>query len=228
MGLDFVERFFKLTLDNVYRFACSLLFIVALVAWGRTQATSRIEQLGQSGSATSGVLSPVQQLAELLNWLAIPSAWLRPVGTWLADRGAVMGVVAVMILIVAVAFAAANDWRSRSGSTALLSVVIMIQVGYFALILIISLIVLAGLVLVTCLGAVFANRLGWSTPGLIGAAWEKVANVAMTLVLAAAYLLSPLGWLVSQETHNVRGTRWNPLYIEQAERHAPTGSVPVR
>ncbi|MGO2521875.1 MAG: hypothetical protein ACTH8F_17285 [Microbacterium sp.] len=225
MGLDFVERFFKLTLDNVYRFACSLLFVVALLAWGRTEYKSKIEQLAESSAGSSGILSPVEQLAELLNWLAIPSAWLVPVGDWLTDRDTVIGAVATMILMVAVAFAAANDWRSRSGSTALFSIVILIQVGQFARILTNVVIILAVFVLITWLVTFLASRMGWSKPGWTRMAWEKIANVGITLVLAAAYLLSPLGWLISQESHNLRGTSWNPLYIKQIEQRGPTGAV---
>lgn len=227
-GLDFVERFFKLTLDNVYRFTCSVLFIVALVAWRRAQSTSPIEQLAQSSSGSSGVLSPVEQLAELLNWLAIPSAWLAPVDDWLTERQAVAGVVAILVLMVAVAFAAANNWHSRSGSTALLSIVILIQSGQLARVLIAAAIILACLILITGLAIFLASRLGWSFPGWLGTAWEKTGHVAVTLALAAAYLVSPLGWLISQEPYNLRGTRWNPLYIEQVERHGPMGATPRR
>jgi len=227
MGLDFVERFFKLTLDNVYRFACSFLFVVALVSWGRTRSSTPIEYLWQNQSWFPGVLTPTEQLAEVLNWLAIPSAWLTPVGNWLTDRDAVVGAIATMTLMVAVAFASANDWRSRSGSIALLSVVVLIQVGRFTQVAMIVSIALFGLALFTGLAAQTAYRRGQREPRWTKTAWEKIGNVAMTVGLAAAYLLSPLGWLVSQESqsHNVRGTLWNPLYVEQVERRRPTGAI---
>ncbi|MFJ3472531.1 hypothetical protein ACIPJ1_06310 [Microbacterium maritypicum] len=209
MGLDFVERFFKLTLDNVYRFTCSLLFGVALFAYAADVA-------------------PATQLAGLLDWLAIPSAWLNAVGSWLDQRQVVVGVVATLTLLVAIAFAATNDWHSRSGSTALLSTVILMQVGQGAWTLTAAIIVIACLITITGLAAYLAVRLGWETPEWTRTVWEKTANVMMTLVLAASYLFSPLGWLISQEPYNVRGTRWNPLYIEQVERTGPTGAVTLR
>lgn len=218
-GLELVERFFKLTLDNVYRFTCSVLFVVALVAWGRGQFTSSIEQLAHSPSGSPGILSPVAQLAELLNWLAIPSAWLAPVDDWLAERQNVAGVVAILVLTVAVAFAAANSWHSRSGSTALLSIVILIQVEQFARVLSAAAIAYACLILITGLAIFLALRRDWGFPVWLTAAWQKSGNVAATLALAAAYVFSPLGWLISQEPSNLRGTRWNPLYIAHLERH---------
>lgn len=190
----------------MYRFTCSLLFAIALLAYPR-QA------------------SPVEQLGDLLDWLAIPSAWLSPVGEWVAQRQVVVGAVAVLLLLVAVAFAAANDWHSRSGSTSLLSIVILIQVDHGTWVFTASVIVLAGLALLTGCAGFFARRFGWDTSEWTRPAWEKVGKVLLTLVLAAFYLVSPLGWLISQEPYNVRGTRWNPLYIEQIERRGPSGAT---
>lgn len=209
MGLDFVERFFKLTLDNVYRFACSVLFVVALVACNRKE-------------------SPIAQLGDLLDYLAIPSRWLAPVEGWIAQRWLVVGGVAVLALFVAIAFAAAHDWRSRSGSTALLSVVVLIQVGQGRWILPTVAGIIVGLALLTGFATFLANRFSWDRPEWTRTAWEQVTNVLISLALAALYLLSPVGWLISQESYNVRGSRWNPLYIERVERSGPTGAVRLR
>ncbi|QNE35540.1 hypothetical protein [Leifsonia shinshuensis] len=206
MGLDFVERFFKLTLDNVYRFACSVLFIVALAAY--------------AGNST-----PLAQLGGVLDYLAIPSGWLASVGEWVAERVTVVGVVATLVLMVALAFAAASDWQSRSGSTALLSIVMLAEVGQGASMFNALIVGLAGLTLVTWLATLVARRSGWDRPEWTGSAWERVANIAMTLILAALYFLSPLGWLISQEPYNSRGSRANPLYVERIERTSPTGAV---
>lgn len=209
MGLDFVERFFKLTLDNVYRFVCSLLFGVALLAH-------------------AGEIEPVAQLAGLLDWLAIPSAWLAPISDWLNQRQIVIGAIATLTLLVAIAFAAANAWHSRSGSTALLSIVVLTQVGHGAWVTTAPVIVIVCLVVVTGIANFLAIRLGWETPEWTRTAWRRTANVMMTLALAAVYLLSPLGWLISQEPYNVRGSRWNPLYIEEVKRSGPAGAVSLR
>ncbi|MBF4636263.1 hypothetical protein ITJ38_17770 [Agreia pratensis] len=198
MGIDFIERFFKLTLDNMYRFTCSLLFIISLVAHGRE-------------------MSPVEQVVGVLDWLAIPSSWLIPVGEWVNLRQDVIAGVAFITLIVAIAFAAANDWHNRSGSTALLSIVILIQVDQEALVINSALVLVAILTLASGLTAVLCRRVGWGPPAWIESAWRKVAHIFMTLVLAALYLFSPFGWMVSQEPYNTRGSRRNPLFIEQAK-----------
>lgn len=145
--VDFVERFFKLTLDNVYRFACSLLAAVTVFA-----------------------IAPLEGLSQLLNWLAVPSTWLIPVSHWVAERQEAVGVVAALTLIVAV-LASTNDWGSRSGSTALLSIVVLVQVGQGTRLLTTALVVLAGLAITTGITAFFARRLGLLTPG-----WAEVAG----------------------------------------------------
>ncbi|MDR4534091.1 hypothetical protein [Glutamicibacter sp. PS] len=209
MGVEFVERFFRLTLDNVYRFACSLMFAVALVA------------------ITNQTL-PLTQLAGLLDWLAVPSSWLVPVSDWLAERQVVVDWVAFLTLIVAVTFSLANDWRSRSGSTALLATAILFQGEFGWRTFAAAIICLVALMLVTGLAHALTSRLGIATPGWTRSAWSKVGNAVMTLAFAVLYLLSPLGWLISQEPHNSRGTRWNPLYIEQVERSVPSGAISPR
>lgn len=206
MGLDFVERFFKLTLDNVYRFTCSVLFMVALVAYTRST-------------------TPLAQLGGVLDYLAIPSGWLTSVDEWVAQRQSVVGMVATLVLMVALAFAAASDWQSRSGSTALLSIATLTQVGEGTSTFTFLIAVVAGLAVLTGLARVLARRLGWGSPDWTSTAWERVANVLITLVLAALYVLSPLGWLISQEPYNSRGSRANPLYVERIERTSPTGAV---
>ena len=209
MGLEFVERFFKLTLDNVYRFVCSLLFAVTAVAYSQQR-------------------SPIEQLANLLNWLAIPSGWLIPIAEWVNDRQIAVGGMAVLALAIAIGFATTTDWRSRSGSTVLLSIVTLVEVGQGPKILPVAVVVFAGIALLTGTTAVIARRLRRDTPEWVGTTWKKVANTLTTLVLAALYLFSPFGWLTSQEPYDARGTIWNPLYFEQVERRQPQGSASVR
>lgn len=206
MGLDFVERFFKLTLDNVYRFTCSLLFLMACIGYLREVA-------------------PTAQLASVLNWLGVPSAWLTAVADWIAPRQEVMAIVATLVLIVAVLFAAANDARSRSGSTSLLACAVLVQVELGWWIFLAPLIAVATLALVTGGGLFLTRRLGFAEPDWPKRAWEPVGRVVLTVVLACVYVLSPLGWLISQEPYNVRGTRLNPLFIEQIPRTGPSGAA---
>ncbi|MFT3797989.1 hypothetical protein [Microbacterium sp.] len=206
MGPDFLQRFFKLTLDNVYRFTCSLLFVVAVSAHLRH-------------------VSPVTQLGSLLDWLAIPSAWLTTVGAWVDDRQSVVGFFAALVLCIALAFAAANDWHSRSGSTALLCTATLTQVGMADELIAVTLSLVAGLAVVTVTVAFVARRWGWGMPEWTASAWGTLWNVLLTLGLAALSLLSPLGWLISQERHDVRGTRSNPLVVEQVGRAGPSGAV---
>ena len=192
-------RFFKLTLDNVYRFACSVLFIAAV--------TGVFVQF-----------TPIEQLIKLLDWLAIPSAWLVPVADWVAQRDIVVGTVAMLSLIVAIGFAIANDSRSRSGSTALLSITVLMQVGQAGPAFIGISLFLAVLVASTVLGGFLATRFGWGEPEWIQSVWEGLANLGGRMLLAAAAVLSPLGWLISRDVHDARGTRWNPIVIEQIGR----------
>lgn len=206
--VDFVERFFKLTLDNVYRFVCSVL--AAVTVFGFHDKTA-----------------PVDGLAQLLDWLAVPSAWLRPVDEWLSERQEAVAIVATLTLIVAV-LAAIKNWNSRSGSTALLSVVILIQVGQGTRLLTTSLFALVALAIATGVLLLFVRRLGLDTPEWLEDSGKKVLNVGITLFLAAVYIFSPLGWLISQESPNSRGTLLNPVYIEQVRKRSPSGALPFR
>lgn len=208
MSLDVVERFFKLTLDNVYRFGCSALAAITIL--GYHDATS-----------------PIEGLTRLLNWLAIPSTWLTPVDEWVTERQMVVGIVAAMTLVVAI-FATTNNWSSRSGATALLSIVCLIQVGQGARVFTITITVVVIFALVTGLSSLVARRLRREIPAWMQDAWEKVLNVAITLFLAACYVFSPLGWLVSQGSQNMRGTRGNPIYIDSVDQREPSGALPLR
>lgn len=206
MGLDFIERFFKLTLDNVYRFTCSLLFLVAGI--GYLQG-----------------LPPTVQLASLLDWLGVPYAWLTAVGEWIAARQNVLAIVATLLLLVAVLFAAANDARSRSGSTSLLACVLLVEVELGWWIFSGALIVVTSLALISGGGLFLTRRLGWAEPDWPRRAWEPVWRVVVSVALASAYVLSPLGWLISQEPYNLRGTRLNPLFIAQVPKTGPSGAA---
>ncbi|WP_341956142.1 hypothetical protein [Microbacterium sp. LWH13-1.2] len=206
MGLDFIERFFKLTLDNVYRFTCSLLFVLACIGY------------------LQGV-PPTAQLASVLDWLGAPSAWLAAVGEWIAARQNVVAIVATLLLLVAVLFAAANDARSRSGSTALLACALLVEVELGWWIFTGALIVMASLALLTGGGLFLTRRLGWVEPDWPRRVWEPVGRVVVSVALASVYVLSPLGWLISQEPYNLRGTRLNPLFIAQVPKTGPSGAA---
>ncbi|MCP1428532.1 hypothetical protein J3D45_001030 [Microbacterium foliorum] len=207
MGLDFVERFFKLTLDNVYRFACGLLFAMACI--GYTQEDP-----------------PTAQLASVLNWLGVPTAWLTAVAEWIAQRQGPMAIVATLVLLVAVAFAAANDLRSRSGSTSLLACALLYQTGFGWWVAVGPLAALVFLALVTGGGRFVTSRLGFSSPDWPQHVWETVGHVVLAVALAALSVFSPLGWLISQEPFNARGTRGNPLVVEQLpSASGPSGAV---
>lgn len=227
LGIDFVERFFKLTLDNVYRFVCSLLFAVALLAWVRTADAQRSSQIaiGQGAQSAFVSVSPVDQLKGLLNWLAIPSTWLSAVGGWLSQRETVVACIAFLVLLVALVFAAAGGRGSRSGSTALLSIVVLAQVGQGATLLSMVAVFLVGLLVATGASYFLSRKKHERAPTWTSMAWATGGQILTETLLAAAYLFSPLGWLISQDRHNVRGTLGSPIYIEQADRRGPTGAI---
>lgn len=207
MGIDFVERFFKLTLDNVYRFVCSLMFLVAVVG------------------TKDGVL-PLGQLRRVLDWLAIPAGWLTPVQSWIELRGEFVATVGVMTLLVALSFAAANGWKSRSGSTTLLSFVALFQTGRSLQLLIWIVVVLALVAASTAITVVVAGRFGWGAPEWPRMVWECIGRVVGCTCFSALYFLSPLGWMASQEASRDRGTLWHPVYVKQIASSGPTGAKP--
>ena len=196
--LNFVERFFKLTLDNVYRFMCSILFLLAVLGC----------YLGTT---------PITQATMLLNWLEVPSAWLGRVAAWLGERQEVVEVVASGMLCVAVFFAFANDSRSRSGSTALLSFVLLAEIGRTMKVVSLLGILVFVIVAITIVVAVFARRAHKPFPGWMKNSLERPLKVVLGLVLAAFYVFSPLGWLIAQEPLGERGTRMKPLYVARLD-----------
>lgn len=144
----------------------------------------------------------------------MPSAWLTPVGDWVINRQYAVGTVASLVLFVAIV-AAARTRFSRAGSTALLAVVVLTQVELGHLVLIAAVVVPTGLWLARLLTIRTARRMSWTEPGWTAPVAEWGVNVSEALILAATYLFSPLGWLISQESHLPRGSRQNPLHIEQ-------------
>lgn len=208
--VDFVERFFKLTLDNVYRFACSLLAAVAVLS-------------------INSKPSPIAGLVWLLDWLGVPSAWLVPVSDWIAARQDAVGVVASLVLFVAIVAAARTRFR-RAGSTVLLSVVILAQVGLGHWVLIAAVAGPAGLWLASFLTVRTARQMHWTEPAWTASVSEWGVNVFEALILAVTYLFSPLGWLISQDFRAPRGSRQNPLHFEQVVPRdpMPTGALPLR
>ncbi len=208
--VDFIERFFKLTLDNVYRFTCSLLAVVALFT-------------------INSAPNPIAGLTWLLDWSGIPSSWLVPVGDWIADRQEVVAAVAALVLLVALV-AAARAPLSRAGSTALLSIVVLAQVGFGCWVLVAAVAVAIGLGLVSWLTVRAARRLYWSEPKWTGSVWGWITRVVGAVILAVIYLISPLGWLISQDFYHPRGSQQNPLHIEQGvpRTPTPTGALPLR
>lgn len=168
-------------------------------------------------------ISPFGQLRQLLDWLAIPSRWLAPVEVWMAQREEFVAAVAAMTLLIAILFAAANGWRSRSGSTAILSVVIVFQAGRGFQLVLGIIVVLALVAVATILAIVLVHRFGWVAPQWTHAAREHVGRVVGCISVSALYFLSPLGWMVSQDVVDARGTLWNPLYVNWTEPSGPSG-----
>ena len=200
MGFDVIERFFKLTLDNVYRFLCSVLFLSAVVGWFKGN-------------------TPSIQFGLLLDWLAIPSVWLAQASWWLTQREEVVGLTASLLLTVAVWFILVNGLQSRAGSTALLSTTILAETGQL-----LGVVTSAGaLAVLPGLGALIVRsvhrRVGSPQPEWTSSVGTKYVEEMSALMCAAAYVLSPLGWLISQESYQRRrGTgRFSPLYIAKVE-----------
>ena len=195
MSIDFVERFFKLTLDNVYRFICSLLFMAAIVGlWFEVK--------------------PLAQLAGLLKWLAIPSDWLTVVGIWLQQRVGVVTLISLLVFAVALIFTTFQDSGSRAGSTALLSIVMLMEGGWGHLIAIITAVLFGALIVVSAVDF-FLRRRTLGSWWLIDPVRERLVMVFVALVNSASYLLSPLGWLITQDPYFKQGSRFNPLYVRK-------------
>ncbi len=203
--MDFVSRFFRLTLDNVYRFTCSLVFVIAVVA-------------------VSQQLRPTDQFIRLLDWAEIPSTWLQPAAEWIGLRQDAVAFVSALLLIVAVGFTTANDWQNRSGSTALISAGLLMEVGKTGWLLAGAVVIIVISVVVTGATAYVSHRMRGGQPDWVGAAWDKVGRAASSLIISAVYVLSPLGWLISQDSPITRGSRSNPLYIESVASPGPSGA----
>ncbi len=208
MGLD-VPRFFKLTLDNVYRFVCSVAFFVAVF-----------------GAAED--LLPSQQLSALLEWLGAPNVWVTPAARWISERDGFVAVAASLLLIVAVAFASANTADNRSGSTALLAVALLCEAGRRVDVQVGAMAVIVAAVVVTGATALIVRRTGGGEPEWLRTVWAAIRRTAAALLVGAVHVLSPLGWLISQEPRNERGSRDRPLYVEQVRATGPTGARPTR
>ncbi|MFB8894098.1 hypothetical protein [Microbacterium plantarum] len=208
MGFD-APRFFKLTLDNVYRFACGVTFLGAVVG-------------------ALNELLPTEQLRAFMEWLGVPAGWLVSAGHWINERADLVALAAALLLIVAMAFASANGVENRSGSTALLAVSLLLEAGRQAEVLLGIAATIAVAVTVTGVVMVATRRLDGSRPAWVDTMWGTIGRVAAALVAGGFYVLSPLGWLISQEPRNERGSPARPLYIEQLPETSPTGAAQVR
>ncbi|MDQ1137440.1 lysylphosphatidylglycerol synthetase-like protein (DUF2156 family) [Microbacterium sp. SORGH_AS 1204] len=198
MSFDVIERFFKLTLDNVYRFVCAVLFIAAL--WGASQD-----------------IRPLRQVARLLVWLGAPSAWLASVETWFAARAGALVVVSVLLLIIAVVFAMRDRWGSRAGATVLLALTALVQAGAVFNVLATATTALVALMIVSLIAAVVTWRAGLSFPEWLSHTWERVGNLGVSIVYAGTAFLSPLGWLLNEDSSPTRGSRWNPVHVKRVD-----------
>lgn len=205
MGIDFVERFFKLTLDNVYRFSCSFIFVAAI-----------------AGSLMHA--APTAVIAKALSWLGVPSGWLGIVGEWIAARDIAIGWVSALVLTVALAFAATNGPNSRAGATALLSTALLYEVGRGPWLLTLAVWLLVGWVVFSASVQLITRRLQWGSPQWIIAVWEKIGLVSASVMIAFIYVASPLGWLISQEALDRRGSASRPLYVTRIAPHGPSGA----
>lgn len=198
MSFDLIERFFKLTLDNVYRFVCAVLFIAAL-------------------SGASQDIGPLRQVARLLVWLGAPSAWVASVETWFAARAGALAVVSVLLLVIAVVFAMRDRWGSRAGATVLLALTALMQAGAISDVLAPAIAALAALMIVSLIAAVVMWRGGSSFPEWLSHTWERVGNLGLSMVYAGAALLSPLGWLLNEDPSSTRGSQWNPVHVKRVD-----------
>lgn len=204
--LSFLQGFFRLTLDNVYRFACSALFWLAVASQSEGN-------------------SPLDQLGSALEWLTIPSTWLGVVQSWIMARAFAVGAFAALAGAVAAVFAA-STFFSRAGSTVLISVAVLIQVGRGQAMAAFVCWALVVLIVVTFGADRTAKWFQHASPEWPKTAWLKTATLATSCGFAALYFLSPLGWMVSQDDKLARGSQVNPLVVTHADSSSPAGALP--
>lgn len=194
MSFDVIDRFFKLTLDNVYRFVCAALFAIALT------------------SLAQGV-SPLRMLERTLAWLAAPSEWISPVEQWVAARADTVFPLAFCLLCLAALFATREDTWTRAGATVLLAATCLLQCW--------ATVPAAGVTLVIAMsaysvvGGIVALFFSDSivVPGFWGHAALRVMHLALSTVSAAIAVVGPLGWLLNADAVSKRGSRYEPVHI---------------
>ncbi len=149
-----------------------------------------------------------------MDWLAIPSAWLELVAIWVSERCEVVGLIAWLVLMVAISFILATNLQSRAGSTVLLVITLLVEVGQLSKAtssLGVTALLSAAAALVV---SFFAYRARSDRPEWTTLVAEKYGEVLLSLSLAAAYVLSPFGWLISQDPYQQkRGSYASPLYV---------------
>ncbi|MDQ1122800.1 hypothetical protein [Microbacterium trichothecenolyticum] len=196
MSLDTVQNFFRLTLDNVYRFVCALFFLLAI-------------------SAGSEGVTPLQQTARLLSWLAIPADWLGVVEAWLGERSDALINVSTLGLFIAFCACLTESWLSRAGATVLLAIGFLIQAGAAVQFLWTVGTLAAGLAVGIVAVSAVRRRLGFSATSWLSPVFSRLQNLAPSLFLALLGAFGPLMWLVGEDRARAGETRSTPVHVSQ-------------
>lgn len=183
--LDVTERFFKLTLDNVYRFIASSIFVISLIGLRRQ-------------------VSPTDQLATILEWLAIPTAWLTTVDQWLVPRQGILSIFVLCVLVIAIPFSIGHSWTSRYGATVILSSSIIIELDRIGLLGLLLLIFIVRSVWSTT----YFNNLYRKTYQHSKGDWSNQLGteiwwLAKSIVYAVSCIFTPIAWLIGQDRRDI-------------------------
>lgn len=207
--MDFIRKFFRLTLDNVYRFACALLFSVTVLGLFSHR-------------------SPIGQLGAVVDWLGLPSQWVSTIGAWIEIRREGIGLGAWFLLLIAVGFMANRHQFNRAGSTGLLAAVLLVQTGIIESVLWLFFFGLLCLTLLSGAVLLLSRRLDSALPEWPSLIWGWVGRVFRSFVEAIAYLFAPVVWLISEDFSANRGSFIDPIVVEVKDKRVPSGSLPRR
>ncbi|WP_295839121.1 hypothetical protein [uncultured Microbacterium sp.] len=197
MSLDTVQSFFRLTLDNVYRFFCAFFLLIAVVA------------------VSEGV-TPLQQAAQLLTWLAIPAEWVGIAEAWLGERNAALVIVSSVGLFVALGACLTESWLSRAGATVLLAFGFLIQAGAAVQVLgAVGTLVTVALVGVVAISAL-RRKFGLPATNWLSPVASRLRNLGPSLLLAFLGVLGPFVWLVTEDQPRAGETRSRPVHVSRA------------
>lgn len=196
MSLDTVQNFFRLTLDNVYRFVCALFFFLAI-------------------SSVSEGATPLQQTVRLLSWLAVPADWVGVVEAWLGERSDALISVSALALFIALCACLAESWLSRAGATVLLAIGFLIQAGVLVQLLWVVGTLTAGLAVGIAAVSAVRHQLGLSATSWLSPVFSRLQNLAPSLLLALLGAFGPLVWLVGEDRPRTGETRSTPVHVSK-------------